>query len=64
MQFLFQSSYSLVYLLITICRCTQIKTHAWSNASVVLVGNKSDLDEGRVIDESKGHNLAMDLGKL
>ncbi|KAK7099720.1 hypothetical protein V1264_022785 [Littorina saxatilis] len=42
--------------------CTQIKTHAWSNASVVLVGNKCDLEESRVVNQSRGQDLAQDLG--
>uniref|UniRef100_A0A1I8GEE2 small monomeric GTPase n=2 Tax=Macrostomum lignano TaxID=282301 RepID=A0A1I8GEE2_9PLAT len=29
--------------------CTQIKTYSWDNAQVVLVGNKCDLDEDRVV---------------
>ena len=43
-------------------RCTQIKTHAWSNASVVLAGNKCDLEESRVVNQSRGQDLAQDLG--
>nr|KAG5709595.1 hypothetical protein BaRGS_001645 [Batillaria attramentaria] len=42
--------------------CTQIKTHAWSNASVVLVGNKCDLEDSRVVSQAKGQDLASDLG--
>ena len=45
-------------------RCTQIKTHAWSNASVVLAGNKCDLEESRVVSQSRGQELAHDLGTL
>ena len=43
-------------------RCTQVKTHAWSNASVLLVGNKSDLEENRVVSQFRGQKLAEDLG--
>ncbi|KAL8574011.1 Ras-related protein Rab-3 [Nucella lapillus] len=43
--------------------CTQVKTHAWSNASVLLVGNKCDLESGRVIEPSRGQELAQVLAK-
>ncbi|XP_046338159.1 ras-related protein Rab-3 isoform X3 [Haliotis rufescens] len=42
--------------------CTQIKTHAWSNACVLLVGNKCDLEESRVVDSKEGEDLSKDLG--
>ncbi|XP_041358625.1 ras-related protein Rab-3-like isoform X2 [Gigantopelta aegis] len=42
--------------------CMQIKTHAWSNAVVALVGNKCDLEELRVVPASKSKKLARDLG--
>ncbi|XP_025111509.1 ras-related protein Rab-3 isoform X2 [Pomacea canaliculata] len=44
--------------------CTQIKTHAWSNASVLLVGNKCDLEESRVVSQTRGQELAESLGML
>jgi len=52
-------------LLATLClciRCTQIKTHAWSNSSVTLVGNKCDLEDARVILTKDGEELAQNLG--
>ena len=43
-------------------RCTQIKMYSWDNAQVVLVGNKMDLEEDRVISTEKGRRLAEQLG--
>ena len=45
------------------CRCTQIKTYSWDNAQVVLVGNKCDLEEERVVSTERGKQLADHLGK-
>ncbi|PAA58787.1 hypothetical protein BOX15_Mlig019484g2 [Macrostomum lignano] len=42
--------------------CTQIKTYSWDNAQVVLVGNKCDLDEDRVVSAERGRQLANQLG--
>ncbi|XP_076441506.1 ras-related protein Rab-3-like isoform X2 [Babylonia areolata] len=42
--------------------CIQIKTHAWSSACVVLVGNKCDLEPARLISQSQGLDLAQRLG--
>ncbi|XP_033738742.1 ras-related protein Rab-3-like isoform X2 [Pecten maximus] len=42
--------------------CTQIKTHAWSNACVLLVGNKCDIEESRCVSTKAGEELAKDLG--
>ncbi|XP_029474563.1 ras-related protein Rab-3B isoform X2 [Rhinatrema bivittatum] len=41
---------------------TQIKTYSWDNAQVILVGNKCDMDEDRVIPSEKGKHLAAQLG--
>lgn len=46
------------------CRCTQIKTYSWDNAQVVLVGNKCDLEDERVVSFDRGKQLAEQLGKL
>ena len=35
---------------------------SWENAQVVLVGNKSDLTESRVITKEQGEELAQTLG--
>lgn len=43
-------------------RCTQIKMYSWDNAQVVLVGNKMDLEDDRVISTEKGRRLAEQLG--
>ncbi|XP_056388226.1 ras-related protein Rab-3B isoform X2 [Hyla sarda] len=41
---------------------TQIKTYSWDNAQVVLVGNKCDMEDERVIAPEKGKHLADQLG--
>merc|ERR1711931_216224 len=41
---------------------TQIKTYSWDNAQVVLVGNKCDMEEERVVSTEKGKQLAEQLG--
>ena len=45
-----------------LCRCTQIKTYSWDNAQVILVGNKSDMEDERVISYERGKQLADSLG--
>lgn len=45
-------------------RATQIKTYSWDNAQVILVGNKCDVDEERVVPFEKGKHLADQLGEL
>lgn len=42
--------------------CTQIKTHGWSNACILLVGNKCDIEESRCVSTKTGEELAKDLG--
>ncbi|XP_064415873.1 ras-related protein Rab-3B [Latimeria chalumnae] len=41
---------------------TQIKTYSWDNAQVVLVGNKCDVEDERVVPAEKGKHLADQLG--
>lgn len=41
---------------------TQIKNYSWDNAQVILVGNKCDMEEERVISSEKGKQLAEQLG--
>lgn len=41
---------------------TQIKTYSWDNAQVILVGNKSDMENERVITYDRGKQLADQLG--
>lgn len=43
-------------------RVTQIKTYSWDNAQVVLVGNKCDMENERVISYERGRQLADQLG--
>jgi len=42
--------------------CTQIKTYSWDNAQVILVGNKCDMEDERVISFERGKHLADSLG--
>lgn len=41
---------------------TQIKTYSWDNAQVILVGNKSDMENERVVTYDRGKQLADQLG--
>uniref|UniRef100_A0A1A8KQM6 small monomeric GTPase n=2 Tax=Nothobranchius TaxID=28779 RepID=A0A1A8KQM6_NOTKU len=41
---------------------TQIKTYSWDNAQVIMVGNKCDMDQERVVPHEKGKHLADQLG--
>lgn len=41
---------------------TQIKTYSWDNAQVILVGNKCDMEEERVVSAERGRQLADQLG--
>ncbi|XP_041976314.1 ras-related protein Rab-3 isoform X1 [Aricia agestis] len=41
---------------------TQIKTYSWDNAQVILVGNKCDMEEERVVSQERGKQLADQLG--
>uniref|UniRef100_A0A8C5R9I5 Ras-related protein Rab-3 n=1 Tax=Leptobrachium leishanense TaxID=445787 RepID=A0A8C5R9I5_9ANUR len=41
---------------------TQIKTYSWDNAQVILVGNKCDMEDERMIAPEKGKHLAEQLG--
>lgn len=50
------------YRLTFIFRCTQIKTYSWDNAQVVLVGNKCDMEDERVVSYERGKQLADQLG--
>ena len=43
-------------------RVTQIKTYSWDNAQVVLVGNKSDMQNERVVTYDRGKQFADHLG--
>lgn len=44
-------------------RSTQIKTYSWDNAQVILVGNKCDMEDERVISAERGQHLGEQLGK-
>lgn len=43
-------------------RSTQIKTYSWDNAQVLLVGNKCDMDDERVVSVDRGRQLSEHLG--
>lgn len=38
--------------------------YSWDNAQVVLVGNKCDLEEERVVTTDRGQKLAERLGTI
>ncbi|KAF7478360.1 hypothetical protein GHT09_010472 [Marmota monax] len=42
---------------------TQIKTYSWDNAQVLLVGNKCDMEDERVVSSERGRQLADHLGE-
>lgn len=44
-------------------RATQIKTYSWDNAQVILVGNKCDLEDDRLIPTEDSQRLAHELGE-
>lgn len=46
----------------TVLRSTQIKTYSWDNAQVVLVGNKCDMEDERVVASQRGRQLSEQLG--
>ncbi|CAK9303021.1 unnamed protein product [Gordionus sp. m RMFG-2023] len=41
---------------------TQIKTYSWDNAQVILVGNKCDMEDERIVSTDRGKQLADHLG--
>uniref|UniRef100_A0AAZ3QAS8 small monomeric GTPase n=2 Tax=Oncorhynchus tshawytscha TaxID=74940 RepID=A0AAZ3QAS8_ONCTS len=41
---------------------TQIKTYSWDNAQVILVGNKCELEDDRLVPTEDSQRLAKDLG--
>ena len=45
-----------------IFRATQIKTYSWDSAQVLLVGNKADMQNERVVSTERGQELAQQLG--
>ncbi|XP_021260769.1 ras-related protein Rab-3B isoform X3 [Numida meleagris] len=45
-----------------ILMATQIKTYSWDNAQVILVGNKCDMEDERIVPLEKGKHLADQLG--
>lgn len=44
-------------------RSTQIKTYSWDNAQVILVGNKCDMEEERIVSVDSGRLLAEQQGE-
>jgi hypothetical protein len=45
-------------------RVLQIKTHSWEKTPVILIGNKCDMANERVVYSQEGKKLADDLGKF
>ena len=41
-----------------------MKTYSWDNAQVVLVGNKCDLEDERVVSTERGRQLASQMGTI
>ncbi|XP_061893395.1 RAB3D, member RAS oncogene family, b [Entelurus aequoreus] len=41
---------------------TQIKQYSWDNAQVILIGNKCDMEDDRLIPTEDGQRIAEDLG--
>jgi len=41
-----------------------VKTYSWDNAQVVLVGNKCDLEDERVVSTERGRQLASQMGMI
>ena len=44
-------------------RATQIKTYSWDNAQVIMVGNKCDLEDDRLVPTEDSQRLAEELGE-
>jgi len=53
-----------VVLYVCVDRSTQVKTYSWDNAQVVLVGNKCDLEDERVVSTERGRQLASQMGMI
>jgi Ras-related protein Rab-3C len=45
-------------------RVLQIKTHSWEKTPVILIGNKCDMVNERVVQLQEGKKLADDIGKV
>lgn len=57
------------FVLFAICcvvysRVLQIKTHSWEKTPVILIGNKCDMANERVVRTEEGKKLADVLGKV
>ena len=57
---LFDRCFSLVF----VRRVLQIKTHCWEKILVLLIGNKCDLEDERVVQVEQGEKLASALGTI
>lgn len=51
-------------LFVLVPRSTQIKTYSWDNAQVLLVGNKCDMEDERVVSADRGRQLSEHLGEF
>lgn len=52
----------LIVAVVCVRRSTQIKTYSWDNAQVLLVGNKCDMEDERVVMAERGRQLSESLG--
>lgn len=53
---------SFLYCVVFSSRVLQIKTHCWEKSPVMLIGNKCDMDDERVVQTDEGARLASELG--
>lgn len=58
------SEFPLWQLGVLVPRSTQIKTYSWDNAQVLLVGNKCDMEDERVVSGDRGRQLSEHLGEF
>jgi len=60
----FVFSFASMLFCIVFQRVLQIKTHSWEKTPVILIGNKCDMTNERVVQTNEGKKLADDLGKF
>ena len=61
---LFVSFLNVVLCVMFYSRVLQIKTHSWEKTPVMLIGNKCDMANERVVRMDEGKKLADELGKV
>ena len=65
----FYMLYLFMFIYVVLCvmffqRVLQIKTHSWDKTPVILIGNKCDMANERVVLSDEGKKLAEELGKF